>query len=108
MEARDWWLLAGLGALALGGLAWICVAFLSALLTVRAAAPEREAPPGMVEILDRSIQASTATGQAISGFLRAPGVAPILMLAGVLAVTLGCVRLVLARPAGRPRTAGHS
>jgi anti-sigma factor RsiW len=108
MEARDWWLVAGLGAVALGGLTWICVAFLPALLTVTAAAPERAAPPGVVELLDRSIQASTVTGQAISGFLRAPGVAPILMLAGILAVTLGCVRFVLARPAGRPRAAGHS
>jgi anti-sigma factor RsiW len=108
MEARDWWLLAGLGAGALGGLIWLCLAFLPALLTVRAAAPDQEAATGVVEILDRSIQASAATGQAISGFLQAPGVTPLLMLAGILAVTLGCVRLILARPAGRPRATGHS
>jgi anti-sigma factor RsiW len=99
MTRFDWvllWGMIGFSALAIG---FVLYLVLPAVAGVPAAG-ESASAPGVGRFLSWGMQApAAAIGGTARGLLNHPLAAPMLLASGLLAVTLGWVRLVLARPA---------
>ncbi|MGH9749234.1 MAG: anti-sigma factor family protein, partial [Candidatus Polarisedimenticolia bacterium] len=99
MTRFDWvllWGMVGFSVLAIGFVLYLVLPAVAG----SPAAGESAAAPGVGRFLSWGVQAPVAAiGGAARDLLRHPLAAPMLLASGLLAVTLGWVRLVLARPA---------
>lgn len=101
-EAGDWWILGG--GLAAAALVAISAAAIVPRLAVRAVhaavQPHAAFTGGALDLLFRSLKAFALSGQSITTILQSPLFVPLALMAGVLAITLGWVRLILSRSTG--------
>lgn len=97
-EAADWWVLGGgLGAAALVGAAAISVVPRLALRATMAAAAREPGPSGAAAILERGIRTLAASGETIAALVQSPLAGPLMLMAGVLALTLVWIHSALSR-----------
>ena len=106
MGAWEWWILGGFLVFGVAVVGWLLMAIVPALLTPTTPAAQG-ARPGALDVLTRSLDASGASVQSVTSILQSPLGGPILVLAGVLAFSLGIVRLALSRPSGGSRVHGR-
>jgi hypothetical protein len=101
-EAGDWWILGG--GLAAAAFVAVGAAAIVPRLAVRAVhsavQPHAASSAGALDLLFRVLTGFALSGQSIATILQSPLFVPLALMAGVLAVTLGWVRLILSRSAG--------
>jgi hypothetical protein len=101
-EAGDWWILGGgLVAAALVAIGAAAIVPRLALRAVHSAVqPHAASTGGALDLLFRGFKAFALSGQSIATILQSPLFVPLALMASVLAITLGWVRLILSRSAG--------
>jgi hypothetical protein len=99
MTGFDWallWGMIGFSALAIG----VALYLILPAIGTAPAAPGGPSEPGIGKVLSWAVQApASIAGETARDLLRHPLAAPLLLASGLLVVTLGWVRMVLARPA---------
>jgi anti-sigma factor RsiW len=99
-EAGDWWVLGGgLAAAALVGAAAVSIVPRLALRAAVAAAAPGSGSPGSSGILARGLRLVTSSGEGIAALVNSPLFWPLMLMAGVVALTLAGIRFAFSRPA---------